>query len=170
MFFSSFRRWQRRAAAALGVATLFLLTGCGASGSAGSGESADGLLVARDGALRALDSECSGSGALIFMHVGATLTAVADDGEIVIEQQLPAGVPLRTDEKDYGKSPRVPTLCTFTFDATALADGVSYSFYVDDRSIGEHVFRRADDGVGAISFPALGDPAAVFGVDSEVDE
>lgn len=135
-----------------------LLTGC-APGAAGQ----DGLLVVRDGALRVQGADCAGAGNALFLHAGATLTAVDDEGETVLEAALPAGRAERADAKDYGNAPRIPTICTFRFPAAALADGRAYTFHVDGTEIGRTEIRRSDEGLAVLAYPLLGDPGTVAG-------
>jgi len=123
----------------------------------------DGLLVIRDGALRAPGADCSGSGGLLFAHAGATLTAKDDAGEVVLTATLPVGTMLRSDSKDYGEARRLPSFCTFPFPAHALADGERYHFQVDTTEIGSAIFTRDDTGVGSIAFPPLGDTSDFHG-------
>lgn len=149
------------------VLTLLLtagaLTAC--ASSAAGGAATDGTIVIRDGALRVPDADCAGSGSFLFAHAGATLTVTDVDGDVVIETELPTGEPLRADDKDYGVAKRVPTFCTFAFDAGTLADGETYAFRIDGTELGSSLFQRDGDGVGMIAYPALGAPITVSGDD-----
>lgn len=123
----------------------------------------DGMLVVRDGALRTADADCAGSGSALFLHAGAVLTVLDDKGATVLDTRLPPGRAERSDAKDYGNAPRVPTVCSFRFPAAALEDGRTYTFRVDGTEIGRTEFLRGDDGVGAIPYPLLGDPGTPSG-------
>ena len=140
-----------------------LLTGTLLTGCAPGAAEQDGLLVVRDGALRVQGADCAGAGNALFLHAGAVLTALDDDGKTVLETALPHGRAERADAKDYGKAPRIPTVCAFRFPAAALADGHAYTFRVDGTEIGRTEIRRTDDGLAVVAYPLLGDPGTVAG-------
>lgn len=142
-----------------GILSLSLLGCAGAESPAPQ----DGMLVIRDGALRAPDAECSGSAGLIFAHAGATLTAKDDSGAVVLQTPLPAGRMLRSDSKDYGEAKRLPSFCTFAFPAEGLIDGQRYHFEVDTTDIGSATFTRDETGVGSVAYPPLGDTSDFHG-------
>ncbi|MDR6867986.1 hypothetical protein J2Y69_002594 [Microbacterium resistens] len=141
------------------------VTGIALTACAPQATAQDGLLVVRDGALRAPDADCAGSGSALFLHAGAVLTAVDDDGRTVLEATLPSGRADRSDDKDYGSASRIPTVCAFPFPAAALEDGRPYTFRVDGTEIGRTEIRRTRDDLAVVAYPLLGDPSATTGDD-----
>lgn len=133
------------------------LVGCGGQAANPQDEA---TLVVRDGALRELGADCSGAAAYLFIHAGTTLTVTDADQETVISAVLDPGTAEKSDTKDYGVARRVPTVCTFTFDAAGLEDGASYTLTIDERELGEYTYSAEDR---SIAYPALGDPTTVIG-------
>ncbi|MFE6996455.1 hypothetical protein ACFVAE_10900 [Microbacterium sp. NPDC057659] len=135
------------------------LTGCAGPADAAGGDG-DAVLIVRDGALRAPDSDCSGSARYLFVHSGAVLT-ISEGEDVVTELTLQPGTAQRADDKDYGTVARVPTFCEFSFSAAELTAGTTYTFRIGDRSLGEAEYQRDDSGPFRLGYPALGDPSSV---------
>lgn len=70
-------------------------------------------LVVRDGVLRRLGADCSGSGPLLYIHRGAPYR-IADEanGRILISGTLPGGAAVGALNVTF-RVPRVPTVCRF---------------------------------------------------------
>lgn len=148
-----------RTMTATGLLALSALALAACASTAASAAPADDLLVVRDSALRPAGADCSGAGSLLYIHAGARLSALTTDGEEVLNVELPAGVAVQSDARDFGNAPRVPSRCEFAIDAHALDPDVAYEFRVDDRSLG--MLTLTPNGVDvAVVYPALGDPYA----------
>ena len=70
-------------------------------------------LVVRDGVLRRVGADCSGSGPLLYIHRGASYR-IADEanGRILISGTLPGGIAVGALNVSF-RVPRVPTVCRF---------------------------------------------------------
>ncbi|SDM17790.1 hypothetical protein [Allokutzneria albata] len=109
-----------------GLLALLLVAGCGTA-------STEVKLLVRDGAVRAVGSECSGTGAHAALHRSAKFEVRGADGEPVASGSLPAGKAVAALEEDL-KVPRVPTFCELTFEVgVPVAD--SYDLVVDGEPI-----------------------------------
>ncbi len=143
-------------AAALAVA----LTGCATPSSDATGPA---TLVVRDGALRAVGSDCAGSGPYLFVHAGATVAAVDDAGTLTATMTLSPGTARPADDRDYGTAKRVPTVCEFALDDLDFADIAGSELRVDDRALTDVSVAESGDGTLTVSYPAVGDPTGLTG-------
>jgi hypothetical protein len=77
-------------------------------------------LVVRDGALRRLGADCSGSGPLLHIHRGAPYR-IADgaNGRTLMSSTLPGGIAVGALNVTF-KVPRVPTVCRFRLSVRLL--------------------------------------------------
>lgn len=130
------------------------LSACAAS----SDSSAQGALIVRDGSLRALDTDCSGSGPYLFIHSGAQLTIRDSSGTKAETVKLKLGEAIAADTKDYGTARRVPSYCSFAIPTATLTSGETYVFAIDGTELGELVYIEGPDGPEPIAYPALGNP------------
>ncbi|MCP3803547.1 hypothetical protein NLX83_30175 [Allokutzneria sp. A3M-2-11 16] len=105
---------------------LVLAAGCGNA-------SAEVKLLVRDGTVRAVGSECSGTGAYAALHRSAKFTVRGAEGKQVAEGVLPAGKAVAALEEDL-KVPRVPTFCELTF-AVSLPVADTYDLVVEGEPI-----------------------------------
>jgi hypothetical protein len=104
------------------------LVGCGPTGPTAT-PSPDADLVTfdlqvlvRDGAIRTLDAECSGSSGFLYIHRGAPYwVEETADGRVALAGQLPAGTVVPAFPDDFGV-PRVPSFCRFSWEVTLAAD------------------------------------------------
>ena len=104
---------------------LFLLAGC-------ANASTEVKLLVRDGTVRAVGSECSGTGAYAALHRSAKFEVRGADGKPVAEGSLPAGKAVAALDEDL-KVPRVPTFCELTFEVRLPAE--SYDLVVNGEPI-----------------------------------
>ncbi|WP_086819827.1 hypothetical protein [Allokutzneria sp. NRRL B-24872] len=118
---------------------LLLLAGCG-------GASTQVKLLVRDGTIRSVGSECSGTGAYASLHRSAKFIVRGADGGQIAGGVLPAGKAVAALDEDL-KVPRVPTFCELTFDVS-LPAADTYDLIVDGEPI--RLQRKDDQVVGMV--------------------
>ncbi|WP_344885377.1 hypothetical protein [Allokutzneria multivorans] len=121
------------------LALLLLLAGCG-------GASTEVKLLVRDGTVRSVGSECSGTGAYASLHRSAKFVVRGVGGEQVASGVLPAGKAVAALEEDL-EVPRVPTFCELTFEVS-LPAADAYDLVVDGEPI--RLQRKDNQAVGMV--------------------
>ncbi|MFB9906036.1 hypothetical protein [Allokutzneria oryzae] len=86
-------------------------------------------VLVRDGTVRAVGAECSGTGAYAALHRSAKFRVRAVGGKRLAEGALPEGRAVAALDEDIGV-PRVPTFCEMTF-KVALPAAEYYELVVD---------------------------------------
>ncbi|PJJ63331.1 hypothetical protein CLV54_0996 [Compostimonas suwonensis] len=138
----------------LGLTVLSGLTACSPAA-----DPADPVqLMVRDGVLRELGAECSGSSGYLYIHAGAKLVLRDDKGDDALDVILPVGTAVQADETDYGNAKRVPTVCVFTVDGSGLTEGANYEVFIDQKQEEDYLHDSSTqiDSVPTIAVPPLG--------------
>ncbi|GAA3587825.1 hypothetical protein GCM10022198_09270 [Klugiella xanthotipulae] len=132
------------------------LTGC-----TGTGDPAHPItLVVRDAALREIGADCAGATPYNYVHAGTELRFLTAEGTLADSHTLSPGVAVAADDRDYGEATRVPSLCRFTVDGSALTAGTTYTLSFGDRKSQDFTYQPGETAEAdpVIALPPLGDP------------
>ena len=118
-----------RALAIVALAIL-ALAGCGGSG----GPDMRITLVVEDENIRVEGSECSGARPFQYVHAQARYSLTDGDGNVLAEDELPAGHAVDSDPSiDWGVE-RIPTFCVFDLELDDVPQHAAYALKLAEGS------------------------------------
>jgi hypothetical protein len=119
--------------AALAVAAIGLLAGCGGDGARSDEDSVALRVVIPDANIREPDAPCSGAHGFRFAHAQAPYSVQDATGHQVAAGELPEGNAEKAFNLDLGEG-RQPTVCVMMVEVPGVGTLDGHSLVIDDRS------------------------------------